>query len=96
MNDALAANAPETAERIRAALRKNPNQMTLQLARDLGLPPWKVERAQRQARGWAPEGITLALTAVAEADAAVKGAGVDLAYALERAVLTVTSARAAS
>ena len=40
--------------------------------------------------------ITVALTAIAEADAAVKGAGVDPAYALERAVLTVTAARAAS
>ena len=67
-----------------------------ELARDLGLPPWKVERAQRQARGWRPDGITVALTAIAEADAAVKGAGVDPAYALERAVLTVTAARAAS
>jgi len=67
-----------------------------ELARELGLPPWKVERAQRQARGWRPEGITIALTAVAAADAAVKGAGVDPAYALERAVLTVSSARVAS
>jgi DNA polymerase-3 subunit delta len=62
----------------------------------LGLPPWKVERAQRQARGWRPEGITVAMTAIAEADAAVKGAGVDPAYALERAVLTVAAARVAS
>jgi DNA polymerase-3 subunit delta len=66
------------------------------LARELGLPPWKVERAQRQARGWRPEGITVAMTAIAEADAAVKGAGVDPAYALERAVLTVAAARVAS
>jgi DNA polymerase-3 subunit delta len=63
------------------------------LARDLGLPPWKVERVQRQARGWHPEGIAAALAAVAHADAAVKGAGVDPAYALERAVLSVTEAR---
>jgi putative heme iron utilization protein len=36
--------APETAERIRAALRKSPNQMTLQLARDLGVPEVEVIR----------------------------------------------------
>jgi DNA polymerase-3 subunit delta len=66
------------------------------IARELGLPPWKVERAQRQARGWRPEGIATALSAIADADAAVKGAGVDPAYALERAVLTVTAARASS
>jgi DNA polymerase-3 subunit delta len=66
------------------------------LARDLGLPPWKVERAQRQARGWHPDGIATALAAIADADAAVKGAGVDPAYALEHAVLTVTAARTGS
>ncbi|MFL6239202.1 MAG: DNA polymerase III subunit delta [Actinomycetes bacterium] len=64
-----------------------------ELSRELGMPPWKVERAQRQARGWHPDGIATALAAVADADAAVKGAGVDPAYALERAVLTITAAR---
>jgi DNA polymerase-3 subunit delta len=67
-----------------------------ELARELGLPPWKVEQAQRQARGWRPEGIATALAAIADADAAVKGAGIDPAYALERAVLTITAARTAS
>jgi DNA polymerase-3 subunit delta len=64
-----------------------------ELTRDLGMPPWKVERVQRQARGWRPEGLAVALAAVADADAAVKGAGVDPAYALERAVLTIAAAR---
>ncbi len=67
-----------------------------EIARELGLPPWKVERAQRQSRGWRPEGIATALAAIAQADAAVKGAGVDPAYALERAVLTIAAARTAS
>jgi DNA polymerase-3 subunit delta len=67
-----------------------------ELARELGLPPWKVEQAQRQARGWRPAGIATALAAIADADAAVKGAGIDPAYALERAVLTITAARTAS
>jgi DNA polymerase-3 subunit delta len=67
-----------------------------ELARELGMPPWKVERAQRQARGWRPEGIATALAAIADADAAVKGAGVDPAYALERAVLTIAAARTAT
>src|SRR5262249_4575112 len=43
VNDA-ATIAPETAERIRAALRRSPNQMTLQLARDLGVPEAEVIR----------------------------------------------------
>ncbi len=34
----------ETIERIRAALRGNPGQMTLQLARDLGVPEAEVIR----------------------------------------------------
>ena len=35
----------ETSERIRAAVQKNPRQMTLQLARDLGVPEVEVIRA---------------------------------------------------
>jgi DNA polymerase-3 subunit delta len=66
------------------------------LARDLGLPPWKVDIVRRQARGWAPDGLARAITAVAEADASVKGMGgaADPGYALERAVLAITAARA--
>lgn len=65
------------------------------LAKRLGLPTWKVERAQRQARGWQSDGLATALACVAEADAAVKGAGADPAYALERAVLGIVAARSA-
>lgn len=63
------------------------------LARQLGMPPWKVEKAQRAARGWTDDGLAEALLAVAVADEDVKGAAVDSAYALERAVLTVAGAR---
>jgi DNA polymerase-3 subunit delta len=48
-----------------------------QLAGQLGMPPWKVEKTQRQARGWRPEGLSDALLAVARADADVKGAAAD-------------------
>lgn len=61
------------------------------LAKSLGMPPWKVERAQRWARDWRPEELVQALYAVAAADEAVKGGGVDPAYALEKAVLTVST-----
>ncbi|MBI1917178.1 MAG: hypothetical protein HYS12_20935 [Planctomycetes bacterium] len=44
VNDASPAIAPETAEQIRAILRKSPNQMTPQLARDLGVPEAEVIR----------------------------------------------------
>ncbi|MFL6116774.1 MAG: DNA polymerase III subunit delta [Catenulispora sp.] len=63
------------------------------LARDLGMPPWKIDKVRQQVRGWTPDGISTALLAVAEADAAVKGGGEDSAYALERCVVTVCQAR---
>jgi DNA polymerase-3 subunit delta len=63
------------------------------LARDLGMPPWKIDKVRQQVRGWTPDGISTALLAVAEADAAVKGGGDDSAYALERCVVTVCQAR---
>jgi DNA polymerase-3 subunit delta len=66
-----------------------------QLAGQLGMPPWKVEKTQRQVRGWRPEGLSLALTAVACADAEVKGAAVDPGYAVERVLLAVVQARGA-
>ncbi|WP_129842542.1 DNA polymerase III subunit delta [Streptomyces sp. RFCAC02] len=62
------------------------------LARDLGMPPWKIDRVRQQMRGWSADGVATALTAVAEADAAVKGGGHDPEYALERAVVTIARA----
>lgn len=63
-----------------------------QLARDLGMPPWKIDRVRQQMRGWTADGVSAALRAVAEADAAVKGGGADPAYALEKAVVAVSQA----
>lgn len=63
------------------------------LARDLGMPPWKVDKVRRQVRGWTPDGLTTALRAVADADAAVKGAAADPAYALEKCLVTIAKAR---
>ncbi len=66
-----------------------------QIAGQLGMPPWKVEKTQRQARGWRPEGLSSALCAVAAADADVKGGAADQAYAVERVLLAVVQARSA-
>jgi DNA polymerase-3 subunit delta len=63
------------------------------VARALGMPPWKVERSLRVARGWSEEGLSAAIAAVAIADAGVKGAAADPAFALVQAVLAVTNAR---
>ncbi|WP_165953830.1 DNA polymerase III subunit delta [Streptomyces sp. 8K308] len=62
------------------------------LARELGMPPWKIDRVRQQMRGWSAEGVAVALRAVAEADAAVKGGGYDPEYALEKAVVTIAGA----
>lgn len=62
------------------------------LARELGMPPWKIDRVRQQMRGWSGDGVSTALRAVAEADAAVKGGGADPAYALEKAVVAVARA----
>lgn len=63
------------------------------LAREAGVPPWKLKILREQARGWDDGGLADAITAVARADAEVKGAAGDQAYSLERMVLTVAGAR---
>ena len=63
------------------------------LAGQLGIPPWKVEKTQRQARAWRPDGLSTALQAVALADGQVKGAATEPGYAVERALLAVVQAR---
>ncbi len=65
------------------------------LASELGMPPWKVDRVRQQLRGWTPAGVARALSAVADADAEVKGGGTNAAYALERAVTNIVAARSA-
>ncbi|HWH01345.1 MAG TPA: DNA polymerase III subunit delta [Pilimelia sp.] len=88
--DALA-DGVRTVARVAAAGRGGAHQ----LAGSLGMPPWKVERAQRQARGWTAESLVDAARAVAECNAAVKGGAEDRGYALERAVFAVAGARGA-
>lgn len=61
-------------------------------ARDLGLAPWQVDRARKDLQNWTPEGLAAAITAVADADAEVKGGGRDPRFAVERAVLRICEA----
>ncbi len=61
-------------------------------ASELGMAPWQIDRARRELAGWTPEGLATAITAVADADAEVKGGGRDPVFAVERAVLTIASA----
>lgn len=64
-----------------------------ELAGQLGLAPWQVDKARRQLPGWSSAGIAVAITAVAQADGAVKGGGADPIHALERAVMAIAAAR---
>lgn len=63
------------------------------VARDLGMAPWQVDKARRGLSGWGPEGIAEAIQAVALADFEVKGGSRDPVYAVERAILAITRAR---
>jgi DNA polymerase-3 subunit delta len=64
------------------------------LARTLKLPPWKVKKAQVQARGWSIDGLQQAIAVAAELNADVKGAAASADYALERAVRRIVAIRA--
>lgn len=71
-----------------------PRVSTAELARALGMPPWKLERARRQARGWSERGLRRALAVVADLNAEVKGTVAEPSYALERAIRLLVEARA--
>jgi len=63
------------------------------LARDLGLALFMVKKARSQLSGWSEKGVASAISAVAQADAEIKGAGTDPVYALERVVVTIARSR---
>jgi DNA polymerase-3 subunit delta len=86
--DALA-DGVRTVARVAAAGRGN----AYQLASSLGMPAWKIERAQRQARGWSAAGLAAAMQATAVCNAEVKGGSDDRGYALERTVFAMSAAR---
>ncbi|GAA5068679.1 DNA polymerase III subunit delta [Nocardia callitridis] len=79
--DALA-DSVHTIARVGSAGRGDP----FKLAQQLGMPPWKVKKAQAQARGWNSRSIGSALQIVATLNADVKGGAVDTSYALEHAL----------
>jgi DNA polymerase III subunit delta len=87
--DALADGVRSVA-RVSSSGRANPYA----LASSLGMPPWKVKRAQAQARGWHEPGLARALRVVAELNAGVKGVAADPSYALEAAIRDIAAARA--
>ncbi|HVY11052.1 MAG TPA: DNA polymerase III subunit delta [Mycobacteriales bacterium] len=87
VSSSLAANLRLIAQ-VAAAGQGSPDAV----AARLGMPAWKVRRAQDWLRRWRPDALARAVRAVAAADADLKGAGDDAAYAVERAVLMVAEA----
>ncbi len=63
------------------------------LAKQVGVPPFKLSGMRRQLAQWDAAGLATALAVVAQADLDVKGATADPAYATERMVLRVASLR---
>jgi DNA polymerase III subunit delta len=63
------------------------------LAAELGIPAWKIDKVRQQLRGWSSAGLARAHSAVAQADADVKGEGASAGYALERAVRVIVESR---
>jgi DNA polymerase-3 subunit delta len=59
------------------------------LASELGMPPWRVQKAQKQARRWSRGSVAEAMRLVAALNADVKGAAADPDYALEATVRKV-------
>ena len=59
------------------------------LAAEVGMPPWRVQKAQKQARRWSRDMVATAMRLVAALNADVKGAAADADYALEAAVRKV-------
>jgi DNA polymerase-3 subunit delta len=70
-----------------------PRMKEADLAREVGVPPWKLRTLREQSRGWSEGGLARAIRAVAQADADIKGAASDANYTLERLVLTITGLR---
>lgn len=57
-----------------------------QLAKQFGMAPWMVDRAQRDAQGWQEENLARAIDLAAETEWQLKGGTRDPEYALERFV----------
>ncbi|SBS79437.1 DNA polymerase III delta [uncultured Mycobacterium sp.] len=66
------------------------------LAGELGMPPWRIQKAQKQSRRWSRDKVATAIRLVARLNADVKGVAADADYALEDAVRKVAHLAAGS
>jgi DNA polymerase-3 subunit delta len=72
----------------------NSSIKSFEVAGQLGMAPWQIDKARRQLKSWTPRAIAAAVIAIAQADADVKGASADPIYSLEKALRIITAARA--
>ncbi len=71
----------------------NRGQKSFELAGELGMAPWQIDKARRQLNGWNANTLTVAVAAIAKCDAQVKGGASDPIYALEQALTRICAAR---
>nr|WP_319449160.1 MULTISPECIES: DNA polymerase III subunit delta [unclassified Mycobacterium] len=82
--------ADALAEAVHAIARIGPQSGDpYRLASELGMPPKRVEKVQRQARRWSRDSVAEAIRVVAALNGDVKGVAADADYALEAAVRKV-------
>lgn len=82
--------ADALAEAVHAIARVGPlSGNPYALAGEIGMPPWRVEKVQKQARRWSRDKVAAAIRLVAALNADVKGAAADPNYAVEHAVRKV-------
>jgi DNA polymerase-3 subunit delta len=72
----------------------NRGTKSFELAGQLGLSPWQIDKARRQLAGWTPSTLAAAVITLAEADADIKGASSDPIYALERSIIEISRTKA--
>ncbi|EPH06961.1 DNA polymerase III, delta subunit [Propionibacterium sp. oral taxon 192 str. F0372] len=63
------------------------------IARQVGVPPWKLKDFRKYVRSWRPDAVAEAILAVAHADQQVKGGAANAHFALEQMMLSVERAR---
>lgn len=71
----------------------NRSQKSFELAGELAMAPWQIDKARRQLNGWNSNTLSEAVVAIAKCDAQVKGGASDPIYALEQAVSKICAFR---
>ena len=69
----------------------NRGTKSFELAGQLGMAPWQIDKARRQLHSWSPGALADAVGAIAQADAEVKGAASDPIYSLEKAITRIAT-----